>query len=44
MHTESNFTLKSIKTEQIMTQGGELKWSKIENQIQMQIKVKHDPN
>ena len=44
MHTESNFTLKSIKTEQIITRGGELKWSKIENQIQMQIKVKHDLN
>ena len=44
MHTESNFTLKSIKTEQIMTRGGELKWSKIENQIPLQIKVKHDPN
>ena len=36
---ESNFTLKSIKTEQIITQGGELKWSKIENQSKTRSKL-----
>ena len=41
---ESNFTFKSIKTEQIMIREGELKSSKTENQIQMRIKLKHDPD
>ena len=41
---ESNFTLKSIKTEQIMIREDELKGSKTENQIQMRIKLKHDPD
>ena len=41
---ECNFTLKSIKTEQIMIREGELKCSKTENQIQMRIKLKHDPD